>query len=81
MNKFRSQRVPPFQTFVPGSRIDFFTWWGANELARRIKEAWKKVGYDINPVVEKAPELGSHIMSYVVRIPDLVNGLPINKEK
>lgn len=71
---------PPFKVLWPRNETDFFSWFGANQLCRMIKDAWAEVGVDINPIIERAPELSGASPSYVVRLPMLINGMPTSTE-
>ncbi len=68
-------KVPPFQTHNPQSTTDFFSYEGAKELSRRIIEAWATVGVDVVPSILKTE---SELPTWVVRLPGLHNGLPLN---
>ena len=67
---------PPFKRVPVRSNTDFLSYWGAQRLSDIIKNAWKSVGKNINPVIEKT-ELGGS-PSYVIRLPQLINGLMKN---
>lgn len=53
---------------------------GAHNLARQIRSAWAKAGFDIEtevvPVV-RAPVAGEARSLFAVLTPGLVNGLPV----
>ncbi|MBP2299631.1 hypothetical protein [Azospirillum picis] len=72
------QRHPRFQPGPSSGRLDGFSERGAHELARRIRAAWAKVGWDVEVRVERiaSEELddGRSIAHYTVRS-DLMNGL------
>ncbi|MBK1837658.1 hypothetical protein JHL17_09545 [Azospirillum sp. YIM B02556] len=75
--------MPPFHPrFHPGpssGRLDSFSERGARELARRIRAAWARLGWDVEVRVERiaSEELddGRSIAHFIVRS-DLINGLP-----
>jgi hypothetical protein len=48
-------------------------------LAARIRDAWARIGIDVQPVVEEGypPDGRRKEQVYVVRLPSLVNGLPL----
>lgn len=48
---------------------------GAQNLAARIRQAWKVAGHDV-PVVVLETQPGHADTLYCVRMPTLVNGLP-----
>ncbi|WP_042443057.1 hypothetical protein [Azospirillum sp. B510] len=72
----------PYPRFHPGpsaGRLDSFSERGARELARRIRTAWARIGWDVEVRVERisSEELddGRSLAHFTVRS-DLVNGLP-----
>ena len=73
------QPYPRFHPGPCGGRLDGFSERGARELARRIREAWAKIGWDVEVRVERIAseelEDGRSIAHFTVRS-DLVNGLP-----
>jgi hypothetical protein len=73
------QLHPRFHPGPSGGRLDGFSERGARELARRIREAWAKIGWDVEVRVERiaSEELGDgrSIAHFTVRS-DLINGLP-----
>lgn len=75
MPEFARYQHPPFRKLPAMNQIDFFTWHGANELARRIKAAWAAVGLDVSPHIIREDKIPGKGPSYVIRLPQLVNGL------
>ncbi|HYF87012.1 hypothetical protein [Azospirillum sp.] len=73
------QLYPRFHPGPSAGRLDSFSERGAHELARRIREAWAKIGWDVEVRVERiaSEELGDgrSIAHFTVRS-DLINGLP-----
>lgn len=73
------QLYPRFHPGPCGGRLDGFSERGARELARRIREAWAKIGWDVEVRVERiaSEEVGDgrSIAHFTVRS-DLINGLP-----
>ncbi|CAO3447202.1 hypothetical protein [Azospirillum largimobile] len=73
------QLYPRFHPGPSGGRLDSFSERGAHELARRIRAAWAKIGWDVEVRVERlaSEELGDgrSIAHFTVRS-DLINGLP-----
>lgn len=73
------QLYPRFHPGPSGGRLDGFSERGAHELARRIREAWAKIGWEVEVRVERiaSEELGDgrSIAHFTVRS-DLINGLP-----
>lgn len=73
------QLYPRFHPGPSGGRLDSFSERGAHELARRIREAWAKIGWDVEVRVERiaSEELGDgrSIAHFTVRS-DLIDGLP-----
>ncbi|CBS87511.1 hypothetical protein [Azospirillum lipoferum] len=73
------QLYPRFHPGPSGGRLDSFSERGARELARRIREAWARIGWDVEVRVERiaSEELGDgrSIAHFTVRS-DLINGLP-----
>lgn len=68
-------RHPPFALGGATSSIDFSSREGATELAKRIREAWAKVGVVCIPAVVPAAE-GARTIYGVELPPEFVNGLP-----
>ena len=70
---------PPFSGRGDGAwrRTDYYTEKGAHALARIIKAAWTAAGHDIR--VDVVPVSGYVGGLYTVRMPDLVNGLPVKQ--
>lgn len=73
------QLYPRFHPGPSGGRLDSFSERGAHELARRIRAAWAKIGWDVEVRVERIAseevEDGRSIAHFAVRS-DLINGLP-----
>ncbi|PWC39083.1 hypothetical protein [Azospirillum sp. TSO35-2] len=73
------QPYPRFHPGPSGGRLDGFSERGARELARRIRDAWARIGWDVEVRVERiaSEELndGRSIAHFTVRS-DLINGLP-----
>ncbi len=73
------QLYPRFHPGPSAGRLDSFSERGAHELARRIRAAWAKIGWDVEVRVERiaSEELGDgrSIAHFTVRS-DLINGLP-----
>ncbi|MFP5517966.1 MAG: hypothetical protein ACLGJC_33420 [Alphaproteobacteria bacterium] len=73
------QLYPRFHPGPSGGRLDGFSERGAHELARRIREAWAKIGWDVEVRVERIASEeagdGRSIAHFTVRS-DLINGLP-----
>ena len=73
-------RHPPFCGASPDRYTgEWMTRPGASMLAARIRDAWARIGIDVQPVVEEGyPQDGRRKEQvYVVRLPSLVNGLPL----
>ncbi len=68
-------RHPPFSTEPASPGPDFCSQEGAHALARRIRNAWRAVGYDIEPQIERVGSDGMARPVYGVRLPDLIGGL------
>lgn len=68
-------KIPPFKLPAQRTDTDYFTWQGAHELARRIREVWAEAGHEVIPVVQQMEGQ----QGYVVRCPTLVGGLPIKE--
>lgn len=71
----------PHPRFFPGpmrGRLDSFTERGAHEIARRVRSAWERAGWDVEVRVERisSEEIGDgrSMAHYTVRS-DLVNGM------
>ena len=58
---------------------DYCSWDGANALADKIRNYWRKQGQIIEPHVEHAAMPSGRGGIFVVRS-DLVNGLPVKRE-
>lgn len=68
-------RHPPFCGHaVEGEIPDNLTHAGAVRLASRIEAAWRRIGITVRARVEFVEKGRAH---YAVRLPDLVNGLPV----
>jgi hypothetical protein len=64
---------PPFRRRGDAMAYDGLSREGARILAQRIRTAWAECGYEIEPVVEPLALAGA---GWVVRIPQLIGGLP-----
>jgi len=68
---------PPFVGVSPErSTREWMTRAGASLLAERIRDAWRRVGVDVQPVIEQGLDQRREAI-FVVRLPSLVNGLPV----
>lgn len=76
------RRHPPFRGTSGGGwkrGADYCSKAGAHSLASMIQAAWTASGHDI--VVEVVPvPLVRDEMVYAVRMPGLINGLPVRRE-
>jgi hypothetical protein len=70
---------PPFVGVSPErSTREWMTRAGASLLAERIRDAWRRVGVDVQPVIEQGfSDDRRREAIFVVRLPTLVNGLPV----
>lgn len=71
---------PPFKLVASAQHgepvCDFTSKAGANRLAALIREAWAAIGHDVQPEVQPLRStLSEWDGQYVVRLPQLVNGL------
>lgn len=81
MPEFASHKHPPFTRMPAMNTVDYFTWHGATELARRIRAAWAAVGLDVSPHIVRDDRVqGGRGPTYVIRLPELINGLLVKKE-
>lgn len=73
------QSCPRFHPGPASHRVDSFTEQGATELARRIRAAWRRQGWDVTVTVERvasAPDAEGRSLAHFTVRSDLVNGLP-----
>lgn len=73
---------PPFSSRSEGDfarGANFCSQVGAGRLGARIREAWLKAGHDVRVEVVQVPIVRDDPI-YTVRMPDLVNGLPVPRE-
>jgi threonyl-tRNA synthetase len=70
---------PPYVGASPERTTgEWMTRAGASLLAERIRDAWRRVGIDVQPVIEEGfpDDARRKEQVYVARLPSLVNGLP-----
>lgn len=51
---------------------------GAQVLARHIESVWRAAGHEVTAEVQPAHGADKHKQTFVIRLPGLVNGLPIS---
>lgn len=72
-------KVPPFVSradYIEDRRSDRDA---ANRWATIIRQAWRKVGHEVEAVVIERRGKDGSIVGYDVRTPTLVNGLPTKR--
>lgn len=77
--KLQMVKVPEFVSKSPVKATDKpYTMQDALRQARTIEDVWREAGHDVQ--VDIIREVRGNATSYRLRMPNLVNGLPVKRE-